>query len=147
MPTHTTLSEVEYCDQFFLSTSSAVFSSSRQAAVLRPAPTEPRAAASQLGPTFNFGGPAGAAMEAVSSIAENAADKSVWRLSWRINANRSWPARPTEHPPSTASRLSELWSIFDICILRTRTTLTRYSAGSRPAPTFALPARERTMFD
>jgi hypothetical protein len=36
-----------------------------------------RAAASQLGPTFNFGGASGAAMEAVINVPANAADTSV----------------------------------------------------------------------
>ena len=57
MPMHWPLSAAAYLDQFCFSVSRAVVSSARQASLLRPRMTAPRAAASQLGPTLSVGGP------------------------------------------------------------------------------------------
>src|SRR5208282_5437529 len=56
MPTHWVLSAAMYLDQFSFSVSSAVVSSARQAALLRPSTIEPRPAASQLESTCSSGG-------------------------------------------------------------------------------------------
>src|ERR1700757_2513651 len=61
MPTHWVLWAREYCDQLFVSRTCASRSSPMHAAALRPRLIAPRAAASQLGPTFNFGGPSATA--------------------------------------------------------------------------------------
>jgi hypothetical protein len=57
MPMHSLLSVAPYLDQFCFSVSCAVVSSARQASLLRPRMTAPRAAASQLGPTLSVGEP------------------------------------------------------------------------------------------
>src|SRR3984893_8325674 len=61
MPTHWVLWAREYCDQFIASISSAARSSSMHSFEFRPRLMAPRAAASQLGTTFNLGGPSATA--------------------------------------------------------------------------------------
>src|SRR5580704_8417553 len=61
MPTHWVLWAREYCDQFFVSISRASRSSPKHALLSRPILIELRVAPSQLGPTFNFGGPSATA--------------------------------------------------------------------------------------
>src|SRR5580704_14234109 len=64
MPTHWVLWAREYCDQFFVSISRASRSSPMHASLSRPILIELRVAPSQLGPTFNFGGPSATASPA-----------------------------------------------------------------------------------
>src|SRR5579864_1777900 len=61
MPTHWVLWAREYCDQFFVSRSRASRSSPMHASLSRPILIELRVAPSQLGPTFNVGGPSATA--------------------------------------------------------------------------------------
>src|SRR5260221_12171048 len=74
---HWVLSAALYFDQFCARTFSAVCSSARQASLSRPAEMAPRAAASQLGVMFSFGGLSASAM-AVCSPSANVATAILW---------------------------------------------------------------------